>query len=155
MELHQILSQINQVEKTKFINCIDSISSAAIKNDPEVVKSLSNIDGQLKTASGSEITLLFNAVKTNYRDFLREQLSLAGSQVSLLVNILTRDGNGIARQSWIENLYSKEYDLLTNLSSKLKSEIEASVESNGFDRATRLSIYKDCALKQHTLVKRD
>ena len=78
MKLNQLLSQLNQVEKTKFINCIDSIRADVVTKNSKVAKTLANIDGQLKSASGSEITLLFNAVKVEFRDFLREKLALSG-----------------------------------------------------------------------------
>ncbi len=149
MKLSQVLSQINQVERSKFISCLDKISST-VKNDKKLAEKLSNIDGQLRSASGSEITQLFAAVMSYFSDFIREQVSLVGSQEALLINILTRDGNGIARISWIENLYAKEHQRLSKLAIELESEIKAATGNDDYDRETRLSIYKDCFNIAHT-----
>ena len=143
MKLQQVLTHTNQVERSKFVNCIDKLCSIHAEKDKNLAKQLSNIDGQLRAASGSEINLLFNLVSEHYSDYLKEQIALGGSQVSLLINILTRDGNGIARTSWIESLYTKEYIIIDKLSKILTIEIESS-EYDSYDRASRLSIYKDC-----------
>jgi len=144
MKLSQVLSQINQVEKTKFINCLDKICSVAIKKDKDLADKVNNIDRQLRSASGSEITQLFNAVTGHYSDFIRDQLALGGGQIAILVNILSRDGNSLARISWLESLYAKEHERLNKLSIELSEEIGAATESDDYDRRTRLSIYKDC-----------
>ena len=144
MKLSQVLSQINQVERSKFINCLDKICSVATKTDTELADKLSNIEGQLRSASGSEITQLFAAATSHFKDFVREQVALGGSQVSLLINILSRDGNGVARISWLESLYANEHMRLSDLSGVLLKEIEAAAELDDYGRGTRLSIYKDC-----------
>lgn len=144
MKLSQVLSQINQVERSKFINCLDKLCSAATINDAELADKLSNIDGQLRSASGSEITQLFAAAISHFSDHVREQVALGDSQVALLINILSRDGNGVARVSWLETLYANEHQRLSDLSCELLKEIEAAAELDGYGRGTRLSIYKDC-----------
>lgn len=144
MKLRQVLSQVNQVERSKFINCLDKICSSATMSDPKLAKRLAKVDGELRSASGGEITALFNAVSEHYADYLREQISLGGSQMALLVNVLSRDGHCIARVSWIEQLFTKEFQRLLDLSINIKNEIELSGECEGYERAKRLKIYKDC-----------
>jgi hypothetical protein len=51
MKLANILSTINQVEKSKFINFLDRICSDAITSDKELAKRVNNIEGQIKNAS--------------------------------------------------------------------------------------------------------
>ncbi len=144
MKLSQVLSQINQVERSKFINCLDKLCLLAIEDDEALAENLSNIDGQLRSASGSEITQLFTAVKDHFRGFIREQMLLEGPQVALLINILSRDGNSIARESWIEALYEREHQSLSKLSDELVTEIDVGGADEGYSRSVRLSIYKDC-----------
>ena len=144
MKLHQVLSHINQVERSKFINCLDKVCVSAVKTDKDLQENVSKIDGQLRSASGSEITQLFTAVTPYFRDFLREQISLVGPQVALLINILSRDGNGITRTSWLERLYASENKRLKSLSVELGKEMQDSSDNDDYDRGTRLSIYKDC-----------
>ncbi len=145
MNLHQVLGHVNQIEKSKFINCLDKVSSEAIGKDKDLAQRVANIDGQLRTASGSEITHLFSAASKHFEIFVRDQISLGGPQVSLLVNILSRDGNSVARISWIERLYSNEHKRMDKLSKEILKEIKGAENSNDFNcRSLRLLIYKDC-----------
>ncbi|ALS97557.1 hypothetical protein [Lacimicrobium alkaliphilum] len=144
MKLSQVLSSINQIEKSKFISCLDRLCSNAAQTDKVLAKSIERIDGQIKNASGSEITQLFNAVSKHFKTSVKEQLAMADAQIALLVNILSRDGNSIARVSWIETLYSKEWNALSNLSKELLREIKEADEAEPFSRGNRLKIYRDC-----------
>jgi len=113
-------------------------------DDKQLAKSVSKIDGQIKNASGSEITSLFLLVSSYFKNEIQEQIAMSGAQIALLINIITRDGNSIARTSWIETLYNKEWYELVKLSKELQAEIDLSENSEGFSRGTQLSIYKDC-----------
>jgi hypothetical protein len=62
MKLSSILSTVNQVEKSKFINFLDRICTDAITHDKELAKRVNNLDGQIKNASSVEITQLFSLV---------------------------------------------------------------------------------------------
>jgi len=144
MKLNQVLSSINQVEKSKFISCLDKLCSGAIHNDKQLAKSVSKIDGQIKNASGSEITSLFLLVSSYFKNEIQEQIAMSGAQIALLINIITRDGNSITRTSWVETLYNREWHELVKSSKELQAEIDLSESSEGFSRGTQLSIYKDC-----------
>lgn len=142
MKLSQVLTHTNQVERSKFVNCIDRLCQSH-KDDTNLLRQLDKIDGQLKAASGNEITQLFGLIKGYYKQYVKEQIAIGGPQVSLLVNILSRDGNCIASISWIENLYAKEYNLINTLSQQLLSEINENEEYD-YNRIHRLEIYKQC-----------
>lgn len=144
MKLTQVLSSINQVEKSKFISCLDKLCLSAKPNDKKLAKSVDKIEGQIKNASGSEITTLFSLVSSHFKDAVQEQIAMSGAQIGLLVNILTKDGNSVARTSWIEALYNKEWVQLNDSSKVIEQEIEGCKSSEGFCRGTFLSIYKDC-----------
>jgi len=142
MKLNQVLTHTNQVERSKFINCIDKLCQDS-KDDKALSNQLDKIDGQLKAASGNEITQLFGLVKGHFKKFIQEQIALGGPQVSLLINILSRDGNCIATVPWIESLYAKEYKEINELSSDISKQISES-DSVDFDRIARLKLYRDC-----------
>ncbi len=144
MKLTQVLGQFNQIEKTKFTGTLDRICQDVIKTDKKLEQHISQLDGQLKSASSNEITQLFFAVKDHYEQHLRESISLGGTQLSLLIKILSRDGNSIARISWVEALYEKEQKRVSILSKELAKEIEDEPETENLTRSNRLSIYKDC-----------
>ncbi|GGA76951.1 hypothetical protein GCM10011369_18570 [Neiella marina] len=128
MKLTNILSAVNQVEKSKFINFIDRICNDAIAHDKELARRVRNLDGQIKNASSSEITQLFKLVLPYYEKSVKEQLAMLGAQASLLVNILSRDGNCIARISWIESLYTKEWKQINHRSKELSEIMQSAGE---------------------------
>ncbi|OEE59240.1 hypothetical protein A1OQ_15780 [Enterovibrio norvegicus FF-162] len=142
MKLSQVLSHTNQVERSKFINCIDKLCQDN-KDDSDLSQQLDRIDGQLKSASGNEINQLFHLVQNHFKKHLQEQIALGGPQVSLLLNILARDGNSIATIHWVESLYAKEYQKIADLSHTLVLELEEE-ESGDIDRLSRLRTYRDC-----------
>jgi hypothetical protein len=144
MKLANILSTINQVEKSKFINFLDRICSDAITSDKELAKRVNNIEGQIKNASSSEITQLFSLVLPYFEKSVKEQLAMNGAQATLLVNILSRDGNSIARESWIETLYGKEWSLINTRSKELQFIIQQAKNDGDFDLSRRLDLYFSC-----------
>lgn len=143
MKLQQVLTSLNQIEKSKFITCLDKLCNSPDTCNDLIIQALEKINRQIKDASGSEITQLFNAVSREYKTFIESQISMAGASTALLINILSRDGNAVARTSWIEQLYSKERELLEKLSLDLLKEIQESNAEN-FEHSHRLSIFKDC-----------
>jgi hypothetical protein len=150
MKLNQVLSLINQVEKSKFITSLDKLCLDAAKNNKALAKKIDNIDGQIKNASGSEITQLYFAVRDFYKVSVKEQILMNSAQTNLLVNILSRDGNCVARISWIESLYAKEWNILQSLAKELHAEIKASDSDSPNDRSKALSIYHACMSEAYT-----
>lgn len=150
MKLNQVLSLVNQVEKSKFITSLDKLCLDAAKNNKALAKKIDNIDGQIKNASGSEITQLYSAVRDFYKVSVKEQILMNSAQTNLLVNILSRDGNRVARISWIESLYAKEWTILQSLAKELHAEIKASDSDSPKDRSKALSIYHACMIEAYT-----
>lgn len=156
MKLQQILSGLNLLEKTKFINCLDKLCFAKETDDIALSKVVENLNGKMKYASGSEIDEIFHAVSKQFKAYVKEQLSLSEASVKLLVNIITRDGNAVARRSWIEKLYTDECKSLDTLLSDIQKEIKESGNCD-FDRPHRLSIFNNClevAYKNDLKIKR-
>ena len=86
----------------------------------------------------------YNQLFSYFKDAIQEQIAMSGAQVGLLINILSRDGNSIARTSWIESLYNKEWEKLRQSSKELQDEIDLSENSDDFCRGKLLKIYQDC-----------
>jgi len=144
MNLTQVLGQLNQIEKSKFVNALDRICQEVRSTDKKLSDTISKIDGQLKTATSNEITQLFSATKDHYLIELKENLSMGSAELSLLIKILSRDGNSVARISWIESLYKKEHKRLTVLSKDVQKEIKDGVDKESFGRSKRFEVYRDC-----------
>jgi TATA-box binding protein (TBP) (component of TFIID and TFIIIB) len=86
MKLNQVLSIVNQVEKSEFITSLDKLSLDAAESNKKLAKTIENIDGQIKNASGSEITQLYFAVKDFFQSAVKEQI-LNLNQLSLNLTI--------------------------------------------------------------------
>ncbi|MBJ7552657.1 hypothetical protein [Marinomonas ostreistagni] len=150
MKLSNILTVVNQVEKSKFVNFLDRVCSEAIAHDKELAKKVRSLDGQIKNASSSEIVQLFQLVLPHFENSVKQHLSMLGAQAKLLVNIISRDGNSIARGSWIESLYSKEWELISKQAQESFAMLnEADFASDTFDEAKRLHIYHSCLSEAH------
>ena len=145
MKLTQVLSNTNQIEKTKFMSQLDKLCSSAIANDQELERSIANIHGQIKNASNGEIKELFSLLYKNFKTSIQEQVALSGIQISLLIKVLARDGSAVARTSWVESLYNAEWDSLKKLSIEIKKTIsECNEDSAELTKCKALSIYHDC-----------
>lgn len=154
MKLNQVLSIVNQVEKSKFITSLDKLCFDAAKSDKKLAKRIDDIDGQIKNASGSDITQLYSAVRDVFRVSVKEQIMMNSAQINLLVNILSRDGNCVARISWIESLYAKEWSALQSLAKYLHAEIQINDGGSISDRSKALTIYHACMKEAYTNDKR-
>lgn len=143
MKLQQVLSSLNQIEKSKFITCLDKLCAASEDKNNSLSTILDKINCQIKDATGTEITQLFTALSLDYESLIREKLAMAGASMALIVNILSRDGNAVARISWIEQLYTKEQVRLEALSKQLSTEMEQA-ESDSFNRPERLKVFRNC-----------
>lgn len=144
MKLSNVLSSVNQIEKSKFVNFLDRVCSEASHTDKELARRIRNIDGQIKDASSGEVTLLFKLALPLLTKEVKRLLALSGAQASLLVNILSRDGNCVAQVSWIERLYTKEWKAINEHSKSVKELIERGSEAGVFDENRRLGIYYSC-----------
>src|SRR5690554_2298045 len=134
MKLSQVLGSLNQLEKSKFITCLDRLCSAAERSDPSIAKRLDKLDRQIRNASSGEITKLFNAVKPQYTTYVSEQISIAGPSISLLLSILTRDGNAVVRTSRVEQLYTKEWKKMDELAEELDKKVSESKPDDAFTK---------------------
>ncbi|MCK7458350.1 hypothetical protein [Idiomarina aminovorans] len=144
MKLANVLSTVNQFEKSKFINFLDRICTEVSSHDIEVAKRFKNIDGQIKNASSGEVTQLFKLAQHLFQKEVKSQLALSGAQTVLLVNILSRDGNCVARITWIEHLCEKEWKQIDEQAKSLKSLFADAPETEVYDEPKRLGIYYAC-----------
>jgi|SRR5690554_1311876 len=145
MKLANVLSTINQIEKSKFLNFLDKVCNESAAKDKEINKKIKNIDGQIKNASSGEITELFKVVSPYLQDSIKEELALLGAQADLLVNVISRDGNCIARITWLETLYEKEWENINNHAKELKKLLDSHDDNdNIFNQLKKLKIYYAC-----------
>lgn len=141
MKLEKILEKINSLEKGQFLKVINNLS-AVEKDNPKLEAVLSNSDSNLKNADAVQVTQAFEALSGSYIAFIMDEYTKASSQLDILLNLITRDGNSIMRLDWFQKLYEEEVK-------KQKKAIEVFKEDVNSDKPTleaeRIRDYKTYA----------
>ncbi len=117
MKLEKILDNLGSLEKNAFIKIIDNIISKNPKNFKAIDKILSVSDKGLKSADSRNIVKIFHLIEDEFAETVREEFVDTTSQLDILIDIITRDGNSIMKQDWFSRLYETE---LKHLKKKIK-----------------------------------
>jgi hypothetical protein len=144
MKLEKILDNLNSLEKNAFLKIIDGIIVTKPKNAKEIEKILSDPNRELKSMDNAIISKVFRLVEDEFTAIVKEQFMHTTSQIDVLTDILSRDGNSIMKQDWFARLYEQE---LKNLTKKLKL-FQKNLEDEKSDldavRRRDYTIYKTC-----------
>jgi len=144
MKLEKILDNLNSFEKNSFLKIIDSILAKKPKNAQAVEKILTDSSRDLKNMDNINVARVFGLVEEEFAEYIREEFVNTNSQLDVLTDIISRDGNSIMKQDWFSRLYENE---LSNLDKKLK-EFQKSIESDKSDvseqRQRDYRIYRAC-----------
>lgn len=151
MKLEQILDKLNSFEKNSFLKIINDIVVKNPKNIKDVDKILSaDMNRNLKNIDNINVAKVFNLIQEEFSAQVREEFVNTASQLDILTDIITRDGNCIMKQDWFSRLYETE---LKNINKKVK-DLEKSFEDNKskieVKRKRDYKIYKACLLTAYT-----
>ena len=124
MKLERILERLNSLEKGQFIKIVNNLSSEE-KNNPRLEAILSQADSNLKNADAIQLTQAFDALSERYVSFVMEDYSKVSSQLDILLNIITRDGNCIMRLDWFAKLYEEEIKKQKKAIEAFKADVNA------------------------------
>lgn len=152
MKLEKILVNLNSFEKNSFLKVIDGILANSPKNITEIDKILSDTSRDLKSMDNINIVRVFNLIENEFAECIKTEFVNTTSQLDILSDIITRDGNCIMKQNWFARLYETK---LKNLDKKLKSfEKELNNEKSDIEdnRRRDYKIYKACL---HTAYNND
>lgn len=144
MKLEKILDNLNSFEKNSFLKILDSIIASNPKNLKEIDAILSDSSRELKNMDNINIARVFSLIENEFSAYVREEFNDTTSQLDILTDVITRDGNCIMKQDWFSRLYEKE---LKNLDKKLKdfekslSDEKSELEEN---RRRDYLVYKAC-----------
>lgn len=139
MKLEKILANLNSFEKNSFLKIIDGILANNPKNIKEVEKILSDSSKDLKNMDNINVARVFNLVEEEFGKCIRQEFVNTTSQLDILSDIVSRDGNSIMKQDWFARLYEKE---LVKLDKKLKDFKKTLEGGKGDISETRLRDYK-------------
>jgi len=143
MKLEKILEKLNSLEKGQFLKIINNLSSAE-KNNPKLEAILSKADSNLKNADAVQVTQAFEALSDRYVDFVMEDYSKVSSQLDILLNIITRDGNCIMRLDWFAKLYEDEIKKQKKAIEAFKEDVNADKPSMEQSRVRDYKVFAAC-----------
>lgn len=143
MKLEKILERLNSLEKGQFLKIINNLSSAE-KNNPQLEAILSRADSNLKNADALQVTQAFAALSSRYVDFIMDDYSKVASQLDILLNIITRDGNCIMRLDWFAKLYDDEIKKQKKAIEAFKADVNADKPSMEESRVRDYKIFAAC-----------
>ena len=144
MKLEKILDLLNSFEKNSFLKIIDSIISENPKISSQIDKILIDGSKDLKNMDNINVSKVFTVVENEFKKYVHSEFVNTTSQLDILTDILTRDGNCIMKQDWFARLYEKEIkDLEKNLKSFEKN-IDQENSEIELQRLRDYKIYTEC-----------
>ncbi len=144
MKLEKILDKLGSLEKNSFIKIIDSIISKSPKNIKEIEKILSVSDKGLKSVDSQNIATIFELIEEEFTETIRCEFVDTSSQLDILIDIITRDGNNIIKQDWFSRLYEQELKKIKKKINGLKITINSEKSDLSEERRRDYLIYKSC-----------
>lgn len=144
MKLETILDKLGSIEKNSFIKIIDNIIANNPKNSKEINKLLITGDKSLKSVDNQNITKIFELIEDEFLDFLKCEFQETTSQLDILIDIISRDGNCIMSLVWFSSLYDKELKKLSQKIKQLESEIVNEKSEISDNRKRDYKIYRSC-----------
>lgn len=145
MKLEKILDILNSFEKNAFIKIIDSIVANKPKNGKEIESLLSSsIRTGLKDADNVVIAKVFSLVEDEFSQLIRKEFVDTSSQLDILADIVSRDGNCIMKFIWFSGLYNAEIKQINNQIKKLQDDLENPKSEISEGRKRDYRVYLSC-----------
>ena len=144
MKIEKILDNVNSLDKNAFLKIIDNIISCNPKNNKEIDKILSDNKQDLKSADNINIAKVFGLITEEFTDTVLAEFVNTTSQLDILIDIISRDGNAILKREWLGQLYEKEINNIKKKTLRLKKELESEKSEIGEQRIRDYNIYMAC-----------
>lgn len=148
MKLERVLERLNSLEKGQFVKIINNLSSEE-KNNPKLEAILSQADSNLKNADAIQLTQAFEALADRYVAYVMEDYSKISSQLDILLNIITRDGNSIMRLDWFAKLYEEEIKKQKKAIDVFRADVTAEKPSMDPLRVRDYKVFAACLKKAY------
>lgn len=142
MKLEKILERLNSIEKGQFLKIINNLSTIE-KNNPKLEAILQS-DSNFKNADAVQVARAFEALSKKYAEFILEDYSKVSSQLDILLNIITKDGNCIMRVDWFSRLYDEEIKIQKKASADFKQKMLSTTPTIEESRIRDYKIFEAC-----------
>ncbi len=126
------------------IKIIDNIISKNPKKIKEIEKILSISDKGLKSADSQNIAEIFELITEEFSETIKSEFANTSSQLDILIDIITRDGNNIMKQDWFSRLYELELKKIKKKINELKTSIKDDKSELTEQRKRDYIIYQSC-----------
>jgi hypothetical protein len=150
MKLERILDSINSLEKNSFLKIIDNIIASSPKKSKEIDKILSGNNNELKSCDNANISKVFNLITDEFTKSIKSEFVNTTSQLDILIDIISRDGNAILKREWLGYLYEKELTSIKKKTKNLKTHLLAEKSEIDELRKRDYSIYQSCVETAYT-----
>jgi hypothetical protein len=144
MKLEKVLANLNSFEKNAFLKIIDGILAKEPKNATAIDLVLSDSSRDLKNMDNINVAKVFALVEEEFMEYIRCEFAHSASQLDILVDIISRDGNSIIKQDWFARLYEKELQMFESKRKAFKDGMTAEKSEVGPQRLRDYSIYLEC-----------
>lgn len=150
MKLERILDQLNSFEKNPFLKVIDAIVASKPVLAKEVDKILSSGNGDsygsrdFKSLDHANVSRVFQVIQNDFAAYVKAEFANTSSQLDILVDIISRDGNCILKQDWFARLYEKELVTFNKRLKEFKSILDDEKSSLEEGRKRDYTIYLNC-----------
>jgi hypothetical protein len=144
MKIEKILDLVNSLDKNAFLKIIDNIISCNPKNSKEIDKILSDNNQDLKSADNSNIAKVFSLITEEFTNTILAEFVNTTSQLDILIDIISRDGNAIMKREWLGQLYEKKITSIKKKTLLLKKELESDKTEIEEQRIRDYNIYMAC-----------
>lgn len=144
MKLEKILDKLGSIEKNSFIKIIDSIISKNPKNSKEIEKILSSSNKGLKSVDNQNVSKVFELTSDEFQENIECEFQEITSQLDILIDIISRDGNCIMKQDWFSRLYEQEIKEIKGKIKQLNLDLESEKSELSVSRKRDYQIYKSC-----------
>lgn len=143
MKLEKVLDKLNSLEKGAFIKIINGFLSSGCSTK-EIEAILAEKDGNLKNADSIQLAQIFNLVSDKYAKYIKDEYTKTTSQLDILLEIITRDGNCIMRLEWFAKLYEEQIKKQKSAIKCFKEDLESDKPSIDEDRVRDYKIFNAC-----------
>lgn len=143
MKLEKVLDKLNSLEKGAFIKIINGFLAAG-NTTKEIEGILAEKDGNLKNADSIQLAQIFNLVSDRYAKYIKDEYTKTSSQLDILLDLITRDGNCIMRIEWFAKLYDEHIKKQKAAIKCFKEDLESDKPSIGEDRVRDYKIFMAC-----------
>ncbi len=144
MKLEKILSNLNSFEKNSFLKIIDGLIDGGVSRSKEIQSVLSDGSRDLKSADNLNVSKVFHHLDDEFIKYIKAELGNTTSQLDVLVDIISRDGNCIMKYDWFARLYEHELKSIRKRVKELDKTLVDPKSEIDEQRKRDYRIYKAC-----------